>query len=177
MNRITAGLLCLCIVSCTGGVKVKTDYERLQLRGKVKFISEIYFLPLISGDTVKRGERTSGESSFFESKGDEPFFACETKIYFDSRGNITECYMDDSATGFHFKEQFDYSGNLLKSKLGLLSGEFFYRETYRYDSKNREAERHFYDSEKHLFESVITEYPDKNTVIEKIHTENEHADF
>ncbi|MDR1886381.1 MAG: hypothetical protein LBQ70_00560, partial [Prevotellaceae bacterium] len=39
------------------------------------------------------------------------------------------------------------------------------------------AERHFYDSEKHLFESVITEYPDKNTVIEKIHTENEHADF
>jgi hypothetical protein len=58
-----------------------------------------------------------------------------------------------------------------------LSGEFFYKEIHQYDSKNRETERHIYDGENHLFESVTTEYPDKNTIVEKVHTENEYSDF
>jgi hypothetical protein len=158
-------------------VKVKTDYERLKLNGKVRFISEIYFLPVVSGDTIKKGERTTNATSFFETEGDEPFSSYETKVYFDHNGNIRECFMDDSASDFHFKELFEYDDNLLVSKQGFLSGEFFYKEIYRYDSKNRETERNFYDSEKHLFESVTTEYPDKNIVVEKVHTENGYADF
>ncbi|MDR2026888.1 MAG: hypothetical protein LBQ01_04925 [Prevotellaceae bacterium] len=150
---------------------------RLNLNGKVKFITEIYFLPAVSGDTIKRGERTTNATSFFESAGDEPFSSYETKVYFDHNGNIAECFMDDSASDFHFKETFEYDDNLLVTKQGFLSGEFFYKEIYRYDSKNRETERYFYDSEKHLFESVITKYPDANTVIEKVHTENEYSDF
>jgi hypothetical protein len=149
----------------------------LKLNGKVKFIDEIYFLPVVSGDTVKRGERTTNTTSFFESAGDEPFSSYATKVYFDHNGNITECFMDDSASDFHFREVFEYEDKLLVSKQGLLSGEFFYKEIYRYDSKNRETERYFYDGENHLFESVNTEYPDKNTVLEKVHTENEYSDF
>jgi hypothetical protein len=164
------------LVSC-GETKVKTDYERLKLNGKVKFISEIYFLPTVSGDTIKQGERTTNATSFLESSGDEPFASYETKVYFDRNGNITECFMDDSASDFHFREVFEYDDNLLVSKQGLLSGEFFYKETYRYDSKNRETERYFYDSENHLFESVITGYPDRNTIIEKVRTGHEHSDF
>jgi hypothetical protein len=156
---------------------VKTDYERLKLAGNVKLITEIYFLPVISGDTVKRGERTTNETSFFESTGEDPFSAYETKVYFDVAGNIAECLMDDSAADFHFKETFEYQDNLLTSKLGLLSGEFFYKEIYRYDSKNREVERTFYDSEKHLFESVILKYPNKNTIVESVHTGNKYSDF
>jgi hypothetical protein len=143
----------------------------------VNFISEIYFRPVVSGDTVRRGERTTGASSFFESAGDESFASYETKVRFDRNGNISECFMDDSASNFHFKEVFEYDGYLLVCKQGFLSGKFFYKETYRYDSKNRATERNFYDSEKHLFESVITEYPDENTVVEKIHTENRYSDF
>jgi hypothetical protein len=149
----------------------------LKLNGKVKNITEIYFLAIVSGDTIKRGERTSNATSFFESAEDEPFAAYETKVYFDRNGNIRECYMDDSATDFHFKEVFEYDGNLLINKLGLLSEEFFYKEIYRYDSKNRETERSFYNDEKHIFESVIIEYPDKNTIVEKVHTESEYSDF
>jgi phospholipid N-methyltransferase len=149
----------------------------LKLNGKVKNITEIYFLPLVSGDTVRRGERTSNVTSFFASADDEPFSAYETKVYFDHNGNIIECYMDDSATGFHFREIFEYEGNLLINKTGLLSGEFFYKEIYRYDSKDREKERSFFDSEKHIFEAVTLEYPDKNTIIEKVHTESEYSDF
>jgi hypothetical protein len=177
MNKIIFGILCIYAVSCTNGTKVKTDYEQLNLKGKVKNITEIYFVPIVSGDTIKRGERTSNATSFFESAENEPFVAYETKVYFDHNGNIIECYMDDSATGFHFKEVFEYSGNLLINKLGMLSGEFFYKEIYRYDSKNRETERSFFDSERHIFESVIVEYPDKNTIIEKVHTESEYSDF
>jgi hypothetical protein len=177
MNRIIFIILCISAVSCTSKIKVKTDYERLKLAGNVKLITEIYFLPVISGDTIKRGERASNETSFFESTGDEPFSAYETKVYFNNNGNITECLMTETAADFHFKETFDYQDNLLITKLGLLSGEFFYKEIYHYDSKNREIERNFYDSEKHLFESVILEYPNKNTIIERIHTGNEYSDF
>jgi hypothetical protein len=148
----------------------------LKLSGKVKYINETYFLPIVSGDTIKRGERTSNETSFYES-ADELFSSYETKVYFDRNGNIRECYMDDSTSDFHFKETFEYEGNLLVNKFGLLSGEFFYKEIYRYDSKNREAERSFFDSEKNIFESVRMEYPDKNTLIEKVHTESEYSDF
>ncbi|MDR1338964.1 MAG: hypothetical protein LBK58_02765 [Prevotellaceae bacterium] len=171
------GILCIYSVSCTDGTKIKTDYERLKLKGRVQYITETYFLPLVSGDTIKRGERTSNATSFYESSDDELFSSYETKVYFDRNGNIRECYMDDSASDFHFKETFEYDGNLLINKLGLLSGEFFYREIYRYDSKNRETERSFFDSEKNIFESVILEYPDKNTLIEKIHTKSEYSDF
>jgi hypothetical protein len=156
---------------------VKTDYERLNLKNKVKFITETYFLPVVSGDTVKRGERTANATSLFESADGEPFSAYETKIDFDLNGNIAECSMDDSASNFHFKETFEYDGNLLVAKHGFLSDDFFYKETYRYDSHNRETERYFYDSEKHLFESVTTEYPDSRTIIEKIHTDSEYSDF
>jgi hypothetical protein len=149
----------------------------LKLNGKVKSLTEIYFLPVVSGDTIKRGERTTNATSFFETAVDEPFVSYETKIYFDHNGNITECFMDDSASDFHFHEVFEYADNLLINKQGLLSEDFFYKEIYQYDSRNREKERNFYDSENHLFESVITEYPDKNTIIEKIHTENEYSDF
>jgi hypothetical protein len=169
-------LLCISFVACTDAVKIKTDYERLKLNGKVKFVSEIYFLPIVSGDTIKRGERTTNATSFFEND-DEPFSSYETKVYFDHNGNIRECFMDDSASDFHFKEMFEYDDILLISKQAFLSGEFFYKEIYRYDPKNRETERNFYDSEKHLFESVTSEYPDKNTVVEHIYTENGYADF
>ncbi|MDR2382425.1 MAG: hypothetical protein LBD76_00860, partial [Prevotellaceae bacterium] len=172
-----SALLCIFLVSCTDAAKVKTDYERLKLNGKVRFISETYYLPVVSGDTIKIGERTTNATSFFETEEDEPFSSYETKVYFDHNGNIRECFMDDSASGFHFTEVFEYDDNLLVSKQGFLSGEFFYKEIYRYDSKNRETERNFYDSEKHLFESVITEYPDKNIVVEQVHTENGYADF
>jgi hypothetical protein len=171
------GLLCIFLVSCTDALKVKTDYERLKLNGKVRFISEIYFLPVVSGDTIKKGERTTNATSFFETDGDEPFSSYETKVYFDHNGNIRECFMDDSTSDFHFKEVFEYDDNLLVSKQGFLSGEFFYKEIYQYDSKHRETERSFYDSEKHLFESVITEYPDKNIIVEQIYTENGYVDF
>jgi hypothetical protein len=177
VNGIIVGLLCVCVISCTNGAKVKTDYERLKLNGKVKFIVETYFNPVISGDTVKKGERTTNATSFFETVGDEPFSSYETKVYFNNNGNITECFMDDSSSDFHFKEVFEYENNLLVSKQGLLSGEFFYKEIYRYDLKNRETERSFYDGEKRIFESVITEYPDINTVIEKVRTENNYSDF
>jgi hypothetical protein len=99
-----------------GRSKVKTDYERLKLNGKVKCISEIYFSPIVLGDTVKRGERTGNATSFFETSGDEPFSSYETKVYFDSNGNIAECFMDDSASDFHFREIFEYGGNLPVSK-------------------------------------------------------------
>jgi hypothetical protein len=167
----------LLLVSCADEVKVKTDYERLKLNGKVKFISEIYFSPVVSGDTVKRGERTTNATSFIETTGEEPFSSYETKVYFDNNGNIAECFMDDSTSDFHFKEVFEYDAQRLISKQGFLSGEFFYKEIYRYDSKNRETERRFYDSENHLFEEVITTYPAKNIVIEQIHTEDGYADF
>jgi hypothetical protein len=85
--------------------------------------------------------------------------------------------MDDSTSDFHFKEIFEYDSQLLVMKQGFLSGEFFYKEVYRHDSKNRETERYFYDSEKHLFEYVITEYPDENTVIETVHMGNEYSGF
>jgi hypothetical protein len=156
---------------------VKTDYERLKLNGKVQFISEIYFTPVVSGDTVKRGERTTNATSFFGTSGDAPFSSYETKVYFDHNGNISECFMDDSTSDFHFREVFEYDNNLLVSKQGLLSGGFFYKEIYCYDSKNRETERKFYDSENHLFESVSTKYPNKTTIIEKIQTENEYSNF
>jgi hypothetical protein len=143
----------------------------------VNSISEIYFLPVVSGDTIKRGERTTNATSFFESAEDEPFSSYETKVYFDRNGNITECFMDDSISDFHFKEMFEYNDNLLMSKQGFLSEKFFYREIYCYDSKNRETERKFYDSEKHLFESVITAYPDENTIVEKVRTDNQYSYF
>jgi hypothetical protein len=179
LNKIILilSLLSIFLTSCTDKAKVKTDYERLKLNGKVKSVTEIYFLPVVSGDTIKRGERTTNATSFFDTDEDEPFSSYETKVYFDHNGNIAKCSMDDSASDFHFKEVFEYNDNLLASKQGFLSEEFFYREIYRYDDKNREAERSFFDSEKHLFESVTTEYPDKNTVIEKVHTENGYADF
>jgi hypothetical protein len=143
----------------------------------VQFISEIYFSPVVSGDTVKKGERTTHATSFLETTGEESFMPYETKVYFDHNGNITECLMDDSASDFHFKEVLEYDSILLIGKQGFLSGEFFYKAIYRYDSKQREKERHFYDSEEHIFESVITTYPDRNTVVEQIHTENGYADF
>jgi hypothetical protein len=177
INGTILSLLCIFLVSCTDAVKLKTDYERLKLSGKVQSISEMYFLPVVSGDTIKRGERTTNATSFFETDGDEPFSSYETKVFFDCNGNIRECFMDDSASNFHFKETFEYDDNLLVNKQGFLSDEFFYREIYRYNSNNRETERSFYDSEKHLFESVTTEYPDKNIIVEKIRTENGYADF
>jgi hypothetical protein len=177
VSRIIAALLCVNTVSCTDGTKVKTDYERLKLNGRVKLIVETYFHPVVSGDTVRKGERTANATSFFETSGDRPFSSYETKVYFDSHGNITECFMDDSASDFHFSEVFEYEDNLLTGKQGLLSGEFFYKEIYRYDPEHRETERSFYDSEKRLFESVITEYPDGNTIVEKVHTGNDYSDF
>jgi hypothetical protein len=170
-------LLSVSVLSCADKAKIKVDYERLKLNGKVKSITEIYFLPVVSGDTIQRGERTSNATSFFNTDEDEPFSSYETKVYFDHNGNIAECFMDDSASDFHFKEVFEYNDNLLASKQGFLSDDFFYRETYRYDAQNREMERSFFDSEKHLFESVETVYPDKNTIVEKVHTNSEYADF
>jgi hypothetical protein len=106
LSNILFGSSIIYLVSCTG-TTVKTDYERLKLAGKVKFISEIYFLPVVSGDTVKRGERTTNATSFRDVAEDEPFSSYETKVYFDRNGNITECFMDDSASDFHFKEVFE----------------------------------------------------------------------
>jgi hypothetical protein len=174
MKRIVliSSLLCVACVSCADKAKVKTDYERLKLNGKMKSVTETYFLPAVSGDTIKTGERTTYSTPFSDTDNNESFSPYETKLHFDRNGNIAECFMDDSASDFHFKEVFKYKGNLLASKHGFMSGEFFYRKTYRYDNKGRETERSVFDGEKHLFESVATEYPYKNTVIEKVYTEH-----
>jgi len=165
------------ICSCTNMAKKVPDYERLNLNGNVKSIAETYFLPSVSGDTIKCGERTTYPASFFEPQENEPFYPYKTMVYFNQNGYITECFMDDSATNFHFKEIFQYQDNRLVQKLGSLSDTFFYKEIYKYDSKNRETEKKFYDSETHLFETVITEYPKRNTVFEKVRTGNEYSDF
>ncbi|MDR1897628.1 MAG: hypothetical protein LBR10_12645 [Prevotellaceae bacterium] len=175
---IIAVVLWICLVSCSDKVKVKTDYEKLNLKGNIKNITEIYFLPEMSGDTIRRGERTTNETSFFQLDGDdEIFISYETKVYFNHDGNITECTMTDSTSGFYFREVLEYQDKLLQSKQGLLSNNFFYKEIFKYDKKNRETERIFYDSEKHPFESVIREYPDKNTIIELVYTDNEGSNF
>jgi hypothetical protein len=137
----------------------------------------MYFLPFVSGDTISKGERTTYSASFFDPHENEPAYPYETIVSFNQNGYVTECLMCDSATEFYLKEIFQYQDNLLIQKLGLLSDTFFYKEIYSYNSKNRVIEKEFYDSETHLFETVITEYPKKNTAIEKVRTGNEYSDF
>jgi hypothetical protein len=177
MNRIIPLLLCIVCVACSEATKLKTDYERLNLQNKVRLITETYFLPSVSGDTVRRGERTVYASSFIESIADEPFASYETQVGFDTSGNLVECRMDDSASDFHFREMYIYDGGRLIEKHGFLSDTFFYKELYRYDSRKRVKYKGFYDGENHLFESVTTRYPDDDRMIETIHTENEHSDI
>ena len=166
-------LTCACLSGCVDSEEVKTDCERLKLRGRVKNITEIYFLPKVTeDDSIRIGERTTNAPSFLEGAGEESFAAYESKLYFNHAGFITECIMEDTSADFHFREMFEYGEyNLLQHKTAYLSNEFFYRQTYRYDSKNREKERKFYDGEQHLFEIVNIAYPDKNTVLEKVITD------
>jgi len=171
-------VFCVCMVVSCKNSPVKTDYTKLKLKGAVKNITETYFLPVLSGDTIKRGEQTTSESTFFESKGEEAFMSYETKIFFNQQGNIMEFTISDPASDLLFKEVYEYTDNILTLKKGTLNGDFFYKEIYQYNTKNKEIERNFYDAENHIFETIITEYPDKNTIVEKVYTpENETSEF
>ncbi|MDR2467083.1 MAG: hypothetical protein LBD35_06785 [Prevotellaceae bacterium] len=143
----------------------------------MKNITEIYFLPETSDDdSIRIGERTTNAPSFLEGAGEESFAARESKLYFNFAGFITECIMVDTSADFHFREMFEYGdNNLLQHKTAYLSNEFFYRQTFRYDSRNREKERKFYDGEQHLFEIVSIAYPDRNTVLEKVISDEDNT--
>ncbi|MDR2424255.1 MAG: hypothetical protein LBD59_05965 [Prevotellaceae bacterium] len=176
-TSIFLALFCAGIVACNNEkIRIKTDCEKLKIKGKVQNITEIYYLPVVLNDTIKQGERTSNAPSFFELD-DEPFISYESVLYFNRDGNIAECVMTDSATDFYFREIFEYSGDLLMNKEGLLSDEFFYKQVFAYDSKKREKKRDFYDRTDHLFESVSIEYIDENNLVETVNTDAGGTNF
>ena len=166
--RIAAILFCICIISCSENVQ--EGYKDIKLNGKVKNITETYFSPIVSGDTVKKGEQIVSEPTFFESRGEEVFLSQETKIFFNMKKQIMEFSITDSISELYFKELFEYKDNLLLTRRGLLSDEFFYKEVFHYDSKQREIERVFFDAENRIFETIVKEYPEKNKITELVYT-------
>ena len=175
--NIFLALFCAGMIACNDDkIRIKTDCEKLKIKGTVQNITEIYYLPVVMNDTIKQGERTSSSPSFFESD-DDPFISYESTLYFNRDGNIAECVMVDSTNDFYFREIFEYSEDLLMNKIGLLSDEFFYKQVFAYDSKKREKQRDFYDRQDHLFESVSIEYIDENNLVETVTTDAGGTNF
>lgn len=169
-------VLCLASVSCRRSVK--TDCEKLNLKGSVSCITESYYSFAVSSDgELSKDKRTESETWLFDS-GDQTFLlSYETRIFFDAKGRKTVVEVSDSAgLNLSVREIYEYDtdGNLSVKK-GFSFDSLYYRETFAYDRKNREIERVYYDMDGVAAETIRSEYLD-NVIKSQILSIEEFAD-
>lgn len=159
---VTALLSMLFLFSC--GRSEKNDLAKFNLKGKVKSVTEFYYVAQEKDGEYLRQGRTHGESQLFDSKeNEEAVLSYGTVVYFSEQGFRTELQVEASAeVHLLFRELFSYDkkGNLLKRE-NYGQDELQFIDTFAYDNERREIGHWAYDRERVLLEMTETTYADK----------------
>lgn len=130
----------------------KTDWKKLNIKGKVKSISEISYLAIDKFGKIKKGNRAPN-----------PLWE-KTDYIFDTNGYLLELIQSDSSKSYYYSESYKYDiwENLIETSIS--GGSKYY---YKYDNKGNKIELNTYLPNGQHESKHIYKYDEKDNMIEE----------
>jgi hypothetical protein len=140
----------LAIVSHSLGQK--NDLEKLNLKGKIKFISELTYQPLQEGDMIIKGRMVQWYTNSFDQSGNKI-----EDIKYKSDSTIDKKYI------------YKYNSEGKRQELTMISGDDLLTLLikYQYDSQGNLAEDISYDEKGQMDKKIMYLYGDNGLVMEE----------
>ncbi len=134
----------------------KTDWEKDNLKGKVKSYTNIAYEAIEKNGKVQKGKRREDELDNFLVK-------------YGNKGNIVErnYYYYDGSLSWKYTYKYDSKVNRIEENWCNFAGKLYYKYTFKYDSRGNEIEKNEYDSDGSLSSKFTYKYDSKGNEIEK----------
>lgn len=168
MKKRLIGLIIISFIlfAFTGEKGKKNDPTDLNLKGKVKSLTEINYKAVVMTGEIQTGDIIDKTIYSFNDKGNK----IEENIY------RADGSLDASGSG-KYNYKYDDKGNMIeenyyrsyydKSSNGWISSPNYEKNIYKYDNKGNMIEENLYDEPKgSLFAKYICKYDDKGNNIE-----------
>lgn len=152
----------LIALSCSNH-KVKNDWKRENLQGKVMTFSEFSYKAESRFGNIEKGDRER-----------EPGTGFDFKIRFNQKGNIIEkneyFYALNRNLGSVIKYKYGQEGNKIEEEIYGSDGNLNFKTTYKYNQKENIIEENTYNSNGTLYFRKTYKYDQKENMIEEYTT-------
>ena len=171
MKKLLSTLLLigmLVFVSFSPSAINKKDPTDLNLKGKVKTLTETMFKAVDKFGEIQKGEIQGKDIILFNDKGNRIEYnyynsddgrLSENDIFkYDDKGNKLEktSYNSDGSLAYKYTYKYDDNGNNIEYNRYKSDGSLMFKNKYKYDDKGNQIESNSYTSDGSLIEKVIS---------------------